>query len=40
MTINDILEMLDLFYANKHLTEKIKSRYEGSEMDAELQGNP
>jgi len=28
MTINDILEMLDLFYANKHLAEKIKSREE------------
>ena len=24
MTINDILEMLDLFYANKHLAERIQ----------------
>ena len=28
MTINDILEMLDLFYANKHLAERIQSREE------------
>ena len=35
MAIKDILEMLDLFYANKHLTEKIKSRERSREMTKE-----
>lgn len=35
MTINDILEMLDLFYANKHLTERIQSKERSRGMTKE-----